>query len=196
MAQKLILLCCCPTSAMRRAVFPSDDAADDVFLERAGSAAGRAGRFDRVLTSPALRASQTARLFAPEPAPEPALADQDMGEWAGRSLAEIGQADPAGLAGWLSDHEARPPGGEAFAGVYGRAGRFLDDLLGRGGVTLAVTHPAVIRAAILGVLVAPSACFAHIDVAPLGATEFRGDGRRWTLRATGLDLPALALVKA
>ena len=28
MAQKLILLCCCPTSAMRRAVFPSDDAAD------------------------------------------------------------------------------------------------------------------------------------------------------------------------
>jgi hypothetical protein len=51
------------------------------------------------------------------------------------------------------------------------------------GATVAVTHPAVIRAAILTALGAPPACFSRIDVEPLGLAEFRGDGRRWMLRA-------------
>jgi broad specificity phosphatase PhoE len=63
---------------------------------------------------------------------------------------------------------------------------WLDDLRGEPGHTLAVTHAAVIRAAILAVIGAPAACFARIDVTPLGLTDLRGDGRRWTLRATGL----------
>ena len=56
------------------------------------------------------------------------------------------------------------------------------------GIGVAVTHAAVIRAAILAVMGASAACFARIDVTPLSLTDLRSDGRRWTLRATGLTV--------
>lgn len=186
MAQRLILICCGTTAAMRRSAFPGDDPADARHLARATALAPHLPRVDRVLSGPALRARQTAAALASTVMQEAALADQDFGAWAGRELSAVQAGEPDMLGAWLSDPAASPPGGESFVEVYSRIGSFMAGLLGRKGATVAVTHPAVIRAAILATLGAPPACFARIDVEPLGRTEFRGDGRRWMLRVASL----------
>jgi broad specificity phosphatase PhoE len=53
---------------------------------------------------------------------------------------------------------------------------------------VAVTHAAVVRAAVVVTLGAPPAGFWRIDVAPLTATVLRGGPGRWTVRGTGLPL--------
>ncbi len=52
-----------------------------------------------------------------------------------------------------------------------------------GGRVLAVTHPSVIRAAIVRVLEAPPETFWRIDVTPFSIADLRGNKGRWTLRA-------------
>jgi broad specificity phosphatase PhoE len=175
---------------MRRGAFPRDEPAGERHLASAAALMARLPRVDRVLTSPALRARQTAQVLAPMVKEEAALADQDFGAWAGRELACLQESDPAALGAWLSDPAALPPGGESFAQVCDRVGGFMAGLLGRAGAAVAVTHPAVVRAAILTALGAPPACFSRIDVEPLGLAEFRGDGRRWMLRAAGASIAA------
>jgi broad specificity phosphatase PhoE len=185
MVQRLIFVCCGATEGMRRGAFPRDEPADARYLSRAAALAASLPRVGGVLTSPALRARQTAAAFADLAAEEAALAEQDFGAWAGHELARVREADAVALGAWLSDPAAAPPGGESFVHVCGRVGGFMAGVLERAGAVVAVTHPAVIRAAILTTLGAPPACFSRIDVEPLGLTEFRGDGRRWMLRATG-----------
>jgi broad specificity phosphatase PhoE len=50
--------------------------------------------------------------------------------------------------------------------------------------TVAVTHPAVIRAAILTALDAPPKSFWRIDVAPVSRTVMHFRGHVWTVRST------------
>src|SRR4051794_28670407 len=72
---------------------------------------------ERVLTSDLRRARETAdALGRPGGAPDPAWREIDVGEWAGRPLAELppGQ-EPAWRGGDLL-----PPGGERWEGVGGR----------------------------------------------------------------------------
>jgi broad specificity phosphatase PhoE len=173
---------------MRRGAFPCDEAAEPRHVSKGATVAAYLARVDRVLTSPALRARQTAEAFMPMATEEEALADQDFGEWAGKQLARLYDADRAEFAAWLTDPAATPPGGESFAHVCRRIDGFMAGLLRKKGATVAITHPAVIRAAILSVLGASPACFARIDVEPLSLTEFRADGRRWMLRATGINV--------
>jgi broad specificity phosphatase PhoE len=188
MAQRLLLICCAPTATMRRGAFPLDEPADARFLARSADPTAHLRRFDGIVTSSALRARQTAEVFASSIAEEEALSDQDFGDWAGRDLAELQETDPGALGAWLSDPDATPPGGESFAQLCRRVDGFMTGLLGRAEETVAVTHPAVMRAAILTVLGAPPACFARIDIEPLSIAEFRGDGKRWMLRSTGVTV--------
>ena len=58
---------------------------------------------------------------------------------------------------------------------------------------IAVTHPAVIRAAIVRVLNAPPQAFWRIDVAPLSLTDMRFNGRAWTLRCVACPLSVAAV---
>jgi broad specificity phosphatase PhoE len=51
------------------------------------------------------------------------------------------------------------------------------------GRTIAVTHPAVIRAVILIALAAPSKSFWRIDIAPASCTVLHFRGTAWTLRS-------------
>lgn len=190
MARRLIFVCCASTTAMRRGVFPLDEPADGRYRARAAALHVHLPRIGHVLTGPALRARQTAQAFAPAAVEEGALADQDFGAWAGKGVGALQETDPVALGAWLSDPEAAPPGGESFGQVCLRIEGFMAGLLGKKGETIAVSHPAVIRAAILTTLGAPPACFSRIDVEPLGLTEFRGDGRRWMLRSTGVSLSA------
>nr|BFE80044.1 hypothetical protein GCM10020093_026450 [Planobispora longispora] len=49
------------------------------------------------------------------------------------------------------------------------------------GRTVAVTHPAVVRAAVVHALGAPARSFWRVDVAPLARVSLTGRGGRWRL---------------
>jgi broad specificity phosphatase PhoE len=112
-------------------------------------------------------------------ATEPRLADLDCGRWRGQVLADIGAED---LQVWLTETVHAPHGGESIADlmqrVQGWLGSLTDDTLR----TVAVTHPAVIRAAILLALDTPPKSFWRIDIAPLSRAVMHFRGGRWTLR--------------
>ncbi|WND56153.1 histidine phosphatase family protein [Mycolicibacterium vanbaalenii] len=70
--------------------------------------------------------------------------------------------------------------------LIARVGRWMDSLTtGRTERTrvVAVTHPAVIRAAILVALDAPPKSFWRIDIAPVSRTVMHFRGHAWTLRS-------------
>ncbi len=103
-----------------------------------------------------------------------ALRDLDMGAWTGRRLAEIA---PGQLAAWVGDLAAAPHGGESVDELLARTKGWLEGL--DGGSVFAVTHPAVVRAA---VCVATGADYRRVDVPPLGRASLTGTGGRWNLR--------------
>ena len=125
---------------------------------------------------------QTAELLGLRAESEPALADLDHGSWRGNVL---GGVLPAELAIWLTDPAGAPHGGESVVAVMVRVRRWLDSLGARRGRIVAVTHPAVIRAAILIALDAPPKSFWRIDVSPASRTVMHLRGQAWTLRSTG-----------
>lgn len=181
--QRLTLLCHGPAAAAHRIAFPADEPLDD--RARPALAALRPGLSgaDRCFTSPLLRARQTAEALHPAAREAPALRDLDLGRWRARTLAEIQAAEPDAVAAWRADPEAAPHGGESRTALEARVRGWLDELTAARGHTLCVTHAAVVRAAIIAVLGASAEAFWRIDVAPLGLTDLRFDGRRWAVRA-------------
>ena len=188
MTARLTLLCHAATAATRAAAFPLDEPIEARSRELAAKAAVHLPRVDRVWTSPALRARQTAEALGLAATPEPALRDCDYGRWAGRRLAELQAAEPEAVAAWLGDPEAAPHGGESVVDLLARVGAWLEARGGERGHAIAITHPAIIRAAIVHVLAAPPAAFWRIDIEPLSLTELRRGPQHWTLRATGCPL--------
>ena len=91
--------------------------------------------------------------------------------------------EPEAFAAFMSDPHSRPHGGESIAGVCARTAAWLDSLVAEQGRILAVTHVAIIRAAVLAALSAPLEAFWRIDIPPLSTTELVSDGRRWAWRA-------------
>jgi broad specificity phosphatase PhoE len=55
----------------------------------------------------------------------------------------------------------------------------------RQGRSVAVTHPAVIRAAIVVAIEAKPVSFWRIDIAPLSIVDLGSNGSRWTLKSIG-----------
>jgi broad specificity phosphatase PhoE len=80
-----------------------------------------------------------------------------------------------------TDPDFVPPGGESVTQLCERVAAWLDGCSERNGRIVVVTHPAVVRAAIVTALQAPLAMFWRIDVAPLTQTRFRYRNG-WTLR--------------
>ncbi|MFE0013856.1 histidine phosphatase family protein [Mesorhizobium sp. NPDC059054] len=189
MLVRLTMICCGATAASRRGFFPADEPLEDKAFEGIAALAGSLDAADRIWTSPAVRARQTAEALDLQAADTPALSDQDFGAWAGRTFDDVQRAQPEAARGWLVDPGAAPSNGESFHDVAARVAGLFDRLVGQPGHTIAVTHPAVVRAALLHVLKAPLAGFRFIDVEPLSLTDFRSDGTRWVLRATGITAP-------
>lgn len=177
MPTRLTLICHGPTAATRTASFPDDEA-----LEEGVTTQPLGFPVTKALTSPALRAHQSAALLGLKPEIEPQIRDCDYGRWTGRRLADLQAEDPPGVAAWLADPEARPHGGESLLQLVARVSGWLDALRQERGALVAVTHAAVIRAAILTALEAPASAFWRVDVEPFGRAELAGDGRRWALR--------------
>jgi broad specificity phosphatase PhoE len=178
MRARLFLLSHGRTAGRGAVRFPADDPLSEAGLLEAGRLAPRLPRFGRVLAGPAPAARDTAAALGRSVAVEPALRDQDFGAWTGRTLDEVRNAEPEAFAGWLAG--APSAGGESISDVAARIGAWLDAVREEPGRTLAVTHPAVLRAAVLHVLGAPASAAGRIDAGPLTLAEFSSDGRRWT----------------
>jgi broad specificity phosphatase PhoE len=183
MTARLLLVCHAGTAAMRGAAFPADEPIDAAGAAKAAALARRLPRADRAWTSPALRARQTASALGLDAVVEPALRDQDYGRWRGRPMADIEAEEPLALAAWLADPATAPHGGEDFSSLGARVGAWLDHRRDGTGRLVAVTHAAVIRAAIIHAIEASARSFGHIDVAPLSLTELGCTAGRWRLRA-------------
>lgn len=165
------------TPAMRHQVFGGDDEPDPSALV----AVGNHLTGDRVLASPARAAVRTAEAFGATPEVEPALRDRGHGTWTGRRYAELAAEQPDAVRRWLTDPHWAPPDGETVGQLVDRVAGWLSS--GTGSV-VAVTHPAVIRAALVHVLRAPLDSFPLIDVRPLATARLsrhHGHGpRKWS----------------
>lgn len=114
---------------------------------------------------------------------ESALRDNDYGRWRGMTPVEVEAREPDSLTTWLSDPGAAPHGGESVADLIGRVGAWLAGAQSLEGATLAITHAAVLRAAVVFVLGAPPTAYSRIDVAPLTLARLSGRNGRWNLVA-------------
>jgi len=90
---------------------------------------------------------------------------------------------PDDLAIWLTDPTRAPHGGESVVELIERVRGWMDSLTTRRTRLVAVTHPSVIRAAILVALSAPPKSFWRIDIAPVSRTVMHFRGHAWTLRS-------------
>jgi broad specificity phosphatase PhoE len=182
---RLTLVSHAMTDAMAAAWFPADEPLNDTGRRQVEAVAGLDIRRDiRQLTGPERRTRQTAHLLGLRATTEPRLADLDCGRWRGRVLEGVHAED---LRVWEADPARAPHGGESIVELIDRVAGWLASLtentLSCNTLrTVAVTHPAVIRAAILLALDVPPKSFWRIDIAPASRTvlHFRGDC--WTLR--------------
>jgi broad specificity phosphatase PhoE len=183
---KLTLLCLGATASMRRGGFPPIDEPLDAGAERLLQS--RLGhRFDRIFTSPALAARQTATALGVEAVAVDALRDMDHGSWAGRYFADVHAEEPDSFERWLARPWKGTPDGETFAQLSIRTAKWIDGVQGGSGSALVVTHPMVIRAllgAAIGIAVEAAM---RIDIAPLTAATL-SHHRGWRLQGLGASL--------
>lgn len=183
MSVRLTLICHGSTGAVREAAFPADEPLDPQGQARAAQLATAIRGVDAAWTSPALRAVQTAAALQLAAAVEPALRDIDLGRWAGHGFSDIQGSEPDAIAAWVSRSDAAPHGGESVEVLLRRVSGWLGELRGNDRRVVAVTHAAVIRAAIVLGIDAKPMSFWRIDIAPLCFVRLQGSGNRWTLRS-------------
>lgn len=178
---RIALLCHAATPALRKAAFPADEPVDASGLQDL-SVLGQDWRLARRrLTSPALCARQTAEALTLDATIDPALRDIDYGRWRGLTLAEAQQREPDSVRLWLDAPDAAPHGGESLRILLARVAHWMEALPNEPGLTLAVTHSAVIRAAVVHALDAGPESFWRIDAAPLSLARLSRNSGRWRL---------------
>ncbi|GAA2297250.1 histidine phosphatase family protein [Streptomyces kunmingensis] len=166
--------------AQRRAAFDDGSPLGPVGVSQARAAAGSLPADVRAMVSPSVRCAETAgELGLKDAGTRAELAGLDAGNWRGRTLEEVGKAEPEALRRWLTEPEAEAPGGESVAQVCARVARWLEDLEPGAGRLIAVVEPDVVRAAVVHAVGAPPAAFWRLDVAPLTVTELSGRLGRW-----------------
>ncbi len=83
-----------------------------------------------------------------EPVYTDRLREQDMGEWEGKTWADLTRQDGAAVTAWWNDYvDARPPGGESFRDLSRRVHAYWASQVPRwtGRRVLLVTHIGVLR---------------------------------------------------
>ncbi|AUH70258.1 MULTISPECIES: histidine phosphatase family protein [Gordonia] len=150
--------------------------------ERIGG--GGLGRIDAVLSSPLVRAMDTATAAAERLGAEVEVCDglieTDFGAWEGLTFGEAARRDPEVHGRWLADADVAPPGGESFAQVQERIAATREDIVARfpGRTVLAVSHVTPIKSMLRQALtVGPELLFRlHLDLASISVVEFFPDG--------------------
>ena len=183
MTPRITLICHATTRALRAATFGGDDGLDEIGRTKAERLAGSLGQVDRAWSSPALRARETAQALGLTPILDERLRDCDFGRWSGLKFQQVLLKEPRKLVSWIRNPASAPHGGEPIPQVLARVADWMAERTREKGHTVAVTHAAVVRAAIVHVIEAELDSFWRIDVTPLSQTDLRTNGRRWVLRA-------------
>jgi broad specificity phosphatase PhoE len=183
-ASRVTFVCHGSTAATRGTAFSLDEPLEPAAAAAAAALAGqlRLPAGGQARTSPALRCRQTAEQLGLPATVDAGLADWDLGTWAGRTLDELSAEAPGLVQVWLTDPGFAPPGGEPLRRVLERVAGWLEAADDRPSRVIAVTHPAVVRSAIMHTLRAPDDSFWRVDVPPLAVVEIRGRPGRWSLR--------------
>ncbi|GAB2783743.1 histidine phosphatase family protein [Streptomyces chlorus] len=177
----LTLLCAIAGDDTSEAIF-DDDALSERGLSEADATGAALPRYSVAVRAPSTRCAQTAHALALETTLEPALRDFDYGKWRGRTAAEVAATDPYGFSAWLTDPDATPHGGESVRQLCQRIMHWLNSLPPDMDRALAITEPAVIRAALVHALSAPVRAFWHLKVPPLSTVSFTSCAGRWHVR--------------
>lgn len=125
-----------------------DPPLDDLGRRQASAAAAHIGPVDRVVSSPLLRARQTAEAFGLAVAVDDRFIELDYGDWEGRPVRDV-PADQ--WAAWRASLDFRPPNGESLAELGARVRQGCEDLLSAvaDGERIVVTaHVSPIKAAV------------------------------------------------
>ncbi|MER5544022.1 histidine phosphatase family protein [Streptomyces sp. NPDC002589] len=168
--------------SLRQARFYDGDSVDDIGAAGARAVAGSLPAPARVVTSASVRCQETAEALGLDGAVAAELAGLDVGRWRGRTLQEVGAAEPEAVGRWLTDPGWAEHGGEPVRDVCERIGRWLDTAQDMDGRTVAVVEPEVVRAAVVAALDLSASVFWRLDVPPLTVTELSGRSGRWNLR--------------
>ncbi|MGW3206418.1 histidine phosphatase family protein [Streptomyces sp. NPDC001135] len=182
MTSRVLLVSPATSVSLRQARFDDGSSLDDGGAARARAAAGSLPGAGRVAVSPSTRCRETATALGLDGAPVPELAGLDVGRWRGRTLQEVGAAEPEAVGRWLTDPGCAPHGGESVRDLCARVARWLADARAAEGRTVAVVEPEVVRAAVTDALGMPATVFWRLDVPPLTVTELSGRAGRWNLR--------------
>lgn len=185
MTARLILICHASTAAVRDAAFPADEPLDDKGATRAAALAGHLPKADRCWSSPELRTRQTAEALCLNASVQPALRDCDYGQWSGNTFDAVHAREPQAVAAWLRNPAAAPDGGKSVLELLQRVAVWLAGEQTHHRQSIVVTHPAIIRAAIVGAIEAVPQSFWRIDIAPLSITRLSGEDGRWNLTSSG-----------
>lgn len=181
---RLTLICHARTVAQKLSRFPTNEPVENPPLAL-GALTAKFASASRLLCGPELRTRQTAEWFGAAPQVDEALRDCDLGRWHGQALKDLQVREADALQAWINDPQAAPHGGESVRQLGERVAAWLASLQGAPGHIVAITHPFVVRAALLQVL--QGAAFNAIDVEPLSVVELRFNGI-WRLRLSGIDL--------
>ena len=176
---RLTLVSHAMTDAMAAGRFPTDEPLNSVGHRQVDTSI-ELGVTERTYCGPEKRCRQTAELLGLQATNDTRLADLDCGRWRGDVLANV---DPADLAIWLTDPTRAPHGGESVVDLIDRVTGWMESLTSDRARLVAVTHPAVIRAAIVNALDAPPKSFWRIDISPVSRTVMHFRGHAWSLRS-------------
>jgi broad specificity phosphatase PhoE len=182
MMRKLVLVSAAPTAAQRRGAFDGDDSAEPAAFDGVRSPARLDS--DDLRHGPERRCVETARALGLASMPEPSLRAWDLGSWAGRTIAELADADPESFAAWREDPGAAPHGGETLVGLLDRVGAWLDEPSERSRV-VAVADASVVRASVIHALGADWRAFWRLDVPPLTTSVLTHGSGSWRVRSVG-----------
>jgi broad specificity phosphatase PhoE len=184
---RLTLISHAATSAQRRAAFPLDEPIEEREIAKIAALGWTAPRARRIVAAPELRTQQTAQALGLCSTVEADLRECDYGTWRGREIVDLQKDEQGDITAWLTDPAAAPHGGESLVNLVDRVARWLDEQ-SNGDHGIAVTHPAIIRCAVIHTLQAPIQAFWRVDIAPLSVTDIRVNGRVWTLRSSACAL--------
>lgn len=185
MSTRLELICHASTAATRRSAFSADEPLDDRAKEKLAGVPRRTPNADKRLTSPALRAIQTAEALQLAATVDPMLRECDYGRWTGRSLGEVQAEEPEAVTEWMRDSGAAPHGGESLLALIERVATWLDAQSTVPGKIVAVTHASVFRAAIVHAIEAGPQSFWRVDAMPLSLARLSANKGRWRLVSLG-----------
>lgn len=184
---RITLISHAPTLATKTAAFPCDEPLLEGEDEKIRALRWTAPRAQQVLCGPERRTQQTAQSLGLQSCVQSELSDVNYGNWNGKTFEELQTSDPEGLTVWLSDPYVSPHGGDSLVELITRVDTWMNEQTSAGH-TLAVTHPALIRAAIVNAIQAPPMSFWRVEIAPLSITDLRFNGRAWTVRSSGASL--------